>query len=163
MSTKEAQTKIANPDLQNEDMLELVGSLNQLLAEYSVVYQKLRNFHWNVVGGEFYDVHEKLEEEYLAGAENIDQIAERVRVLGFKPLSTMAAFLEHSSIKETNEDLKAEDMIKMIISDYKHMIKTMGATVEHALEQKDYGTDFMVRNMIIRTEEKIWMFQSFVK
>ena len=163
MSTKEAQTKIANPDLQNEDMLELVGSLNQLLAEYSVVYQKLRNFHWNVVGGEFYDVHEKLEEEYLAGAEHIDEIAERVRVLGFKPLSTMAAFLEHSGIKETNEDLKAEDMIKMIISDYKHMIKTMGATVEHALEQKDYGTDFMVRNMIIRTEEKIWMFQSFVK
>lgn len=163
MSLQEAKTKIANPELQNEELLELVGSLNVLLAEYSVVYQKLRNFHWNVVGGDFYDVHEKLEEEYLAGAENIDEIAERVRVLGYKPLSTMASFLEQSQIKETDEDLNAEQMIQTIINDYKHMIKTMGKTVELALEQKDYGTDFMVRNMIIRTEEKIWMFQSFIK
>lgn len=163
MDIKTAETKLANPEMGKEESLDLVVSLNKLLADYSVVYQKLRNFHWNVVGGDFYDVHEKLEEEYLAGAENIDEIAERVRVLGFKPLSTMADFIEKAGIQETNEDHTAEQMLETIVKDYKTMIRSMTEVVQQALKLNDYGTDFMVRNMIIRTEEKIWMFQSFLK
>lgn len=163
MTLQTAETKKTNPELGKEDAFELVASLNTLLANYSVVYQKLRNFHWNVVGGDFYDVHEKLEEEYLAGAENIDEIAERVRMLGFKPLSTMADFLEKAGISETDKDHSAEEMIAAIIADYKELIKSMNAVVKQALNREDYGTDFMVRNMIIRTEQKIWMFQSFIK
>jgi len=163
MTLQTAETKRTNPELNKEESYELVAGLNTLLANYSVVYQKLRNFHWNVVGGDFYDVHEKLEEEYLAGAEHIDEIAERIRMLGLKPLSTMANFLEQAGIQETDKDHSAEEMISAIIADYKELIKSMNAVVKQALERDDYGTDFMVRNMIIRTEQKIWMFQSFNK
>ena len=163
MTPQTAQTKLTNPELNKEDAYELVASLNALLANYSVVYQKLRNFHWNVVGGDFYDVHEKLEEEYLAGAENIDEIAERVRMLGFKPLSTMADFLDKANISETDKEHTAEEMIAAIIADYKSLIVSMNTVVKQALKRDDYGTDFMVRNQIVRTEQKIWMFQSFIK
>lgn len=163
MTLQTAETKLTNPQLNKEEAYELTASLNTLLADYSVVYQKLRNFHWNVVGGDFYDVHEKLEEEYLAGAEHIDEIAERVRMLGFKPLSTMADFLEQAGIAETDKDHSAEEMIAAIVADYKQLITSMNTVVKQALKREDYGTDFMVRNMIIRTEQKIWMFQSFIK
>lgn len=42
----------------------MVDSLNELLANYSMHYQKLLNFHWNVKGGDFFDIHEKFEQEY---------------------------------------------------------------------------------------------------
>ncbi len=163
MTLQKAETNLANPELKKEDALELVGSLNVLLSDYSVVYQKLRNFHWNVVGGDFYDVHEKLEEEYLAAAELIDEIAERIRVMGYKPISTMKGFLEKANISETDDDHTADQMIQAVIKDYKALILSMKTVVKHALAINDYGTDHMVREMIIRTEKKIWMFQSFVK
>ena len=33
-----------------------VNELNILLADFHLYYQKLRNFHWNIVGKSFYDV-----------------------------------------------------------------------------------------------------------
>ena len=42
----------------------LAESLNELLANYEVHYQKLRNYHWNVTGGDFFDIHENLELQY---------------------------------------------------------------------------------------------------
>jgi starvation-inducible DNA-binding protein len=128
-----------------------------------LVYQKLRNYHWNVVGGEFYDVHEKFEVEYTQGAAHVDEIAERMRMLGFKPISTLSGFISKSSIKESEEDLNAERMVKNIIVDYKTLLENLHATVKLSLEHEDFGTDFMARNMMAHIEQKIWMFQSFVK
>lgn len=58
----------------------LVNKLNALLANYHVFYQKLRNFHWNVKGDDFFDQHEKFEQYYDTTKLNIDVIAERIRV-----------------------------------------------------------------------------------
>ena len=56
---------------------EITSQLNPLLADYMVYYQKLRNYHWNVKGHEFFKLHEKFEEGYLQAAEWADDIAER--------------------------------------------------------------------------------------
>ena len=51
---------------------EIVVSLNTLLANYQVFYNKLRNFHWNIEGPEFFELHEEFENEYNTVKENID-------------------------------------------------------------------------------------------
>lgn len=163
MSIKTAETKLVNPEIDRSEIFELAEPLNQLLSDYMLVYQRLRNYHWNVVGGEFYDVHEKFEEEYLAGAEAVDEIAERMRMLGFKPISTLKGFVEKSHIKENEKEMSAEEMVHQIIKDYQVLLSDLHQLVKYALKFEDFGTDFMARNMMANIEKKIWMFKSFMK
>ena len=148
---------------EKEEAFELVESLNLLLANYAVTYQKLRNFHWNVVGPDFYDVHEKLEEQYEAAATDIDEIAERVRILGFKPLSTLASFLDKAEIEEpSDKDYSSDEMMQEVIADYETLISFMVDVIETAAEYGDIGTDNMVQGMMKRLEKEHWMISSFI-
>jgi starvation-inducible DNA-binding protein len=82
-------------------MADLVNTLHALLANYHVHYQKLRNFHWNVKGSDFFDLHEKFEEQYDASKIANYEIAVRVSVFGGTPLSTMRDFLDNAEIKDS--------------------------------------------------------------
>jgi len=146
-----------------EEAYEVVETLNALLANYAVLYQKIRNFHWNVVGGDFFDIHEKLEEEYTSAADHIDSIAERIRILGFKPLSTLSAYLEKSDIEETNEDLSGDKMMELIVEDYETLLSFMVDSADASIEHGDIGTETLMREILSRTEEKHWMFSAFIK
>ena len=75
---------------------EIVVSLNQLMANYFVHYNKLRNFHWNVDGHDFFELHEEFEKEYNTVNQNIDIIAERIRVFGLKPSMKIKEILDLS-------------------------------------------------------------------
>lgn len=149
---------------EKEEAFELVESLNMLLANYAVLYQKLRNFHWNVTGPDFYDVHEKLEVEYTAAADEIDEVAERVRMLGFKPLSTLASYLDKSEIKESSEDkdMSSDAMMKEVVKDYETLLSFMVDVIDTAGEYGDIGTDGMIQKMMQRIEKEHWMISSFV-
>jgi len=78
-----------------------VNALHAILANYNEHYQKLRNFHLNVKGPDFFDFHEKFEEQYDASKIAIYEIAERVSVFGGTPFSTMFDFLDNAEIKES--------------------------------------------------------------
>ncbi len=83
---------------------EISVALIQLLTNYEVQYLKLRNFHWNVEGPDFFELHEEFEKDYNAIKSNIDTIAERMRVFGIKPKLTMEFIMEKSTIKEPKKN-----------------------------------------------------------
>ncbi|MFT6997112.1 MAG: starvation-inducible DNA-binding protein [Cryomorphaceae bacterium] len=163
MDTNAKEKSFIKLGFDKDEAYEVVETLNALLANYAVLYQKIRGFHWNVVGGDFFDIHEKLEEEYTVAAEYIDSIAERVRILGFKPLSTMAAYLEKSDIEETNEDLAGAQMMEQVVEDYETLLSFMVDSADAAIEHGDIGTETLMREILSRTEEKHWMFTAFIK
>jgi len=163
MATATKDKSYSKLGFNREEASELAESLNLLLCNYSVIYQKIRNFHWNVVGGDFFDVHEKLEEEYLSAADNIDTVAERVRILGFKPISTLAEYLEKAEVEEVTGNLDSDKMMEEVIRDYEVLLSFMVDVADLAVENGDLGTESIMRTMIIRTEEKHWMFSAFVK
>ncbi len=68
-------------NINEEKLLPVVIELNTLLADYHIYYQKLRNFHWNVVGKHFFDLHQKFEEMYDDDKIKVDEIAERILTL----------------------------------------------------------------------------------
>ncbi|CAE7861581.1 zraR [Symbiodinium microadriaticum] len=140
---------------------EIVESMNKLIANYSVHYQKLRNFHWNVKGGDFFDIHEKFEEQYNFVKIAIDDLAERIRVFGQTPYSTMHEYLQHSEIKETGTDLTSMEMVREIIKDYEILLEHMFKVIEVALETGDSGTEDMVKGFVKQTEKNHWMMTSF--
>lgn len=140
---------------------ELVIKLNQLLANYHVHYQKLRNFHWNVKGGDFFDLHEKFEAQYDQAKLNIDEIAERVRVFGKTPLSTLKEYLEQSTIKEVGTNLSGRQMVEEILSDYRILLEHMVDVVDSAVDVGDIGTQDLINTFIKETEKSHWMFTAF--
>lgn len=140
---------------------EIVDAMNKLIANYSVHYQKLRNFHWNVKGADFFDIHEQFEEQYDKAKKAIDDLAERIRVFGQTPQSTMHEYLETSEIKESPTDLPAMDMVKEILKDYRILLEYMFNVLEIAIENGDSGTEDMVKKFIKRTEKYHWMMTAF--
>ncbi len=71
--------------LEIEESKVLVEKLNELLANYQIYYQNLRNFHWNVSGPNFFELHAKFEELYTAANLGVDETAERILTLGSRP------------------------------------------------------------------------------
>lgn len=140
---------------------ELVEAMNKLLANYSVHYQKLRNFHWNVKGADFFDIHEQFEDQYNDAKVNIDDIAERIRVFGQTPLSTMREYLDISDIKESPTDLPAMDMVREILKDYNILLEYMFNVIEIAIENGDSGTEDMIKGFIKEVEKNHWMMTAF--
>ncbi|MCH2215465.1 MAG: DNA starvation/stationary phase protection protein [Flavobacteriales bacterium] len=163
MNTQVKDKPFSKLGFNGEEAHEVVESLNALLANYAVLYQKIRNFHWNVEGGEFFDIHEQLEEEYTAAAGFIDSIAERVRILGFKPMSTLAEYLGKSEIEESTEDLTGSEMIRELIEDYEVILSFVVEVADVAIENGDIGTETLIREILSAVEKRHWMFRTFIK
>ncbi|MEL7341927.1 MAG: DNA starvation/stationary phase protection protein [Bacteroidota bacterium] len=145
------------------DTAVIVKQLNELLANYHVHYQKLRNFHWNVKGRDFFELHEKFEELYNEVKLNIDEIAERIRVFGQTPLSTMKDYLETSEIKEDPTDLHADIMVHRVVEDFRILLTKMVDAANAAIDIGDVGTEDMINTMINETEKRHWMFNAWLQ
>jgi starvation-inducible DNA-binding protein len=145
-----------------QEVERISHALNEVLANYSVHYQKLRNYHWNVKGSDFFDLHEQFEELYTETLLNIDEIAERIRVFGQTPLSTMKDYLKASTIKETGTDLESSTMVREVLSDFTILLHFMADTVQVAAEQGDSGTEEMIKKFINKLEKHHWMLTAFL-
>lgn len=145
-----------------EEIEEITKSLNNLLANYTIHYQKLRNYHWNVKGSDFFDLHEQFETQYTEAFQNIDDIAERIRIFGKTPLSTLQEYLDTAELKETGSQLSSELMIRELLSDYRILLQYMFVVVEVAVELGDSGTEEMVKRFINSIEKHHWMLSAFM-
>ena len=104
--------------------MELENKLNEFLADLNVFYRKLQNYHWNVQGKDFFQVHAKLEELYNEINEQIDEIAEHILILGGQPLGTVKDYLDISTIKEAeNKKIKSAEIYNNLLSDFEELNK----------------------------------------
>ena len=143
---------------------EIVVALNQLMANYHVHYQKLRNFHWNVETQDFFELHEEFENEYNSVKENIDIIAERIRVFGLKPSMSIKEMLELSEIKEVKADkMSAIAMVTEVLKDYNILHNKMLDVINAALETGDNVTEQIVTDFMRNLEKRNWMFTAWCK
>ncbi|TXN35216.1 DNA starvation/stationary phase protection protein [Flagellimonas hymeniacidonis] len=142
---------------------EIVVHLNTLLANYQVHYNKLRNFHWNVEGPEFFELHEEFENEYNTVKENIDIVAERIRVFGIKPNFTLKKTLELSEIKETERNVSAIEMVREILKDFEILHENMMSALGASLDIGDIATEQILTDFLRALEKRNWMFTSYLK
>lgn len=140
-----------------------VDELNNLLADYHLYYQKLRNFHWNVSGKNFFDLHEKFEELYDDAKIKIDEIAERILTLRHHPKSNLSDYLTLSSVKESNADLEDFEMVEKLIEDHGIIIQQMRKVVKVADAAGDEGTIDLVGAYIRELEKSSWMLEVWSK
>lgn len=146
---------------EQKEKTELSKELNLLIASYHIHYQKLRNFHWNVQGSDFFDLHDKFEELYNFSKKNIDDIAERIRVFGERPMVSLHDYLEHSRIKEPAEVLNSSEMVNQVLEDFEILLGQMISALDMANEIGDVSTIDLLIKMVKQTEKYYWMLSAF--
>jgi len=141
---------------------ELTLAVNQQIANWSVLYIKLHNYHWYVTGPEFFTLHAKFEELYNETALHIDELAERLLSLGDKPVATMRECLEISSVKEANGGESATEMVAAIVEDFSVMISELKKGMELAGAASDETTGDLLLSIHSSLEKHVWMLNSFL-
>ncbi|MCW9036432.1 MULTISPECIES: DNA starvation/stationary phase protection protein [Altibacter] len=148
-------------NLDKTKITKTAQELNVLLADYHVYYQKLRNFHWNVVGKNFFDLHVKFEEMYDDAKLKIDEIAERILTLRFQPVSNFSDYLEKSNLKESASTLDDVEMVKTLLKDHGTIIEHMRKVIEKADAAGDEGTIDLIGSYIADLEKTSWMLDAW--
>ena len=150
-------------NIDNQKVLPVVSELNVLLTDFHVHYQKLRNFHWNILGKNFFDLHNRFEEMYNDTRVKIDEVAERIVTLKYHPISKLSDYIEVSRIKESSPLLTDEEMVADIINDNKIILEQLGKIIERATKAKDEGTVDMIGAYIRELEKSIWLLNAWSK
>lgn len=141
---------------------ELTQAVNKQIANWTVLYIKLHNYHWYVTGPEFFTLHAKFEELYNEAALHIDELAERLLAMDDKPVATMSGALELASVKEASGNESASDMVASIVDDYSTMIKELKKGMELAEEVNDETTSDLLLSIHSGLEKHVWMLNSFL-
>lgn len=143
----------------------VVQVLNRLLADEYVLYTKTRNYHWNVVGPQFHDLHKFLEEQYEALDDVVDDVAERSRSLGGKAVGTLAEFRELTRLKEhPGRYPEAREMIADLLADHEAIIRTLRSDLQDVLDKHgDAGTSDFLTGLMEQHEKMAWMLRAMLE
>jgi starvation-inducible DNA-binding protein len=151
--------------LSDEQRQGVVGILNTLLADEYLLYTKTRNYHWNVVGPQFNDLHKFFEAQYNALNEIVDDVAERSRALGGSALGTMTEFLKFTRLKEESGYYpEARNMIANLLADHEALICHLRVDLETCAEAyHDAGTNDFLTGLMEQHEKMAWMLRAILE
>lgn len=141
---------------------QLTEIVNKQIANWSVLYIKLHNYHWFVKGPAFFTLHDKFEELYTEAAVHIDELAERLLALEGQPVATMKEILEVSTVKEAMGNESAEQMVQVITDDFNILTSELKEGMSVADEVDDETTGDMLLAIHQSLEKHIWMLKSFL-
>ncbi|WP_287827044.1 DNA starvation/stationary phase protection protein [Bacteroides sp.] len=141
---------------------KVIDSLQVLLADLQVYYTNLRNFHWNIKGRGFFQLHEAFEKMYDDVNEKVDEVAERILMLGGVPENKFSNYLKIARVKE--EDVQSDGMkaIENILETIGHLIVEERKIIEIAGDNKDEATVSMMSDYLVEQEKSVWMLTSFM-
>ena len=140
------------------------GILEALLADEVLLYLKTRNFHWNVVGADFSEMHKFFEAQYEALDEVFDDVAERIRSLGGRAPGSMAEFLKRARLKENAGTVAhALEMVAALLADHESLIRQLRADIGSVEHLGDAGTEDFLTGLLAEHEKMAWMLRSYVQ
>ena len=136
----------------------ITEDLNLFLANLNVFYRKLQNYHWNIKGEDFFNVHTKLEELYDDVNEQIDEVAEHILIVDGQPIGTMHGYLEITQIKEAkDEKVCSKSIFENLLKDYNILVENANKIKEDADNEKKYSTSALMDEYLLDFGKKIWM------
>ena len=135
----------------------VVSALHQLLADFQVHYTNLRGFHWDIKGHGFFVLHSKFEDMYNDAAEKVDEIAERILMLGGVPKNKYSDYLKVSNIKEVEGVTNGDEALNNILETYSHFIVEERKLLAVASQAGDEATVAVMSDYLKEQEKMVWM------
>lgn len=154
----------ANIGIPDNHLQAVAEKLQVLLADEQVLYTKTRNYHWNVEGDNFSEMHLFYEKQYDELAEIIDEVAERIRMIGHYSTGRLVDFLKLTQLTEPEYTNDQPEQIKNLVEDHETIIRSLRNLItEFADKHKDLGTSDFVTGLLRQHEKMAWMLRSYLK
>ena len=155
-------TKLNSIGLDVEKSKVLAEKLNELLADYSVFYQNVRGYHWNIKGNKFFELHDKFQELYEDLFVKIDEVAERIRTLGHIPNHKFSKYLKDADVKESTEVADGVSDVKDMLESLKIIITLQRELLDLSADAEDEGTNALMSDYIREQEKLAWMYNAYL-
>jgi starvation-inducible DNA-binding protein len=151
-----------NIGMTDKDCNGVVKALTALLADEYVLYTKTRNYHWNVVGPHFSDLHKFFESQYEELDDIVDEVAERARAVGGHAIGTLQEFTQHARVKERPAHYPASrEMVADLLGDHETIIRQLREDVQMTAEKyHDVGTSDFLTGILEQHEKMGWMLRA---
>lgn len=156
-------TKLNSIGLDIEKSKVLAEKLNELLADYSVFYQNVRGYHWNIKGNNFFELHIKFQELYEDFFIKIDEVAERIQTLGYIPNHKYSDYHKNAKITEHSDVSDGVKGVENALASFKIIITLQREILDLAGDAGDEGTNALMSDYIREQEKLVWMYSSYLK
>lgn len=155
----------ANIGIKSENLSAVAQELSKILADEFVLYTKTRNAHWNVEGTDFYAMHKFFEAQYEKLDEIMDEVAERIRMLGHYAPATLKNYLQMTHLTEqASETNKSLGFIKELLEDHQSIIIHLRENINRfANEFHDAGTSDFITGLMENHEKMAWMLRAHLR
>jgi len=161
--TKRATKIDINIGIEEEQRKQITDALSKVLADTYMLYLKTHNYHWNVTGELFHSLHEQFEEQYNELATAVDEIAERIRALGYRAPGTFSEFSELTSISEETEEPEALEMVRRLALGNEQVLRTAREALQPAREAEDEATVDLLTQRLHVHSKIAWMLRSHLE
>jgi len=152
-----------NIGIDANDRARIAEGLKKLLADSYTLYLQTHNFHWNVSGPQFRELHLMFEEHYTELAVAVDDIAERIRTLDVVAPGTYKEFSKLSSIREVEGVPSSEEMVDILTEGHEQVVRTSRDVLKVAQEGEDESTAALVSDRMRIHEKTSWMLRAIRK
>ena len=163
MAKKTAATPKIDIGISEKERRAIAEGLSRLLADNYSLYLKTHNFHWNVTGPMFQTLHVMFMTQYNELWIALDEIAERIRALGFPAPGTNSQFARLTSIPETEGVPEAREMIRLLVAGHEAVARTARKIFPAVEKASDEPTaDLLTQRMQVH-EKTAWMLRSLLE
>jgi starvation-inducible DNA-binding protein len=147
-----------------KELQAVANELQKILADEFILYTKTRNYHWNVEGNNFMELHKFYESQYEALDEIMDEVAERIRMLGHYSEARLKDFIQLSRLDEPAYTSDQKQQLQNLLSDHEILIQTLRKDINAFSDQyKDLGTADFVTGLLRHHEKSAWFIRSYLK
>lgn len=155
----------ANIGIEDSHRQVIAGELSKILADEFVLCIKTRNAHWNVEGVDFYDKHKFFESQFKQLDDFIDQVAERIRMLGHYAPASLLSFLELSSLSEASRQKNdSKGFIKELTADHESIIIRLRKNINLFADKfRDTGASDFIVGLMEGHEKMAWFLRSHLE
>ncbi|WP_205208520.1 Dps family protein [Arenimonas caeni] len=151
--------------LSEKDRRRIADGLSAFLADSYTLYLKTHNFHWNVTGPMFNTLHNMFMTQYTEEWTALDEIAERIRALGFTAPGSYAEFVRLSSIKEEQspDGLDWKAMVRQLVTGNEAVCRTARKVIKVADAAGDDPSADLATQRLQVHEKNAWMLRSLLE
>jgi starvation-inducible DNA-binding protein len=144
--------------LDPQKLRSIVTDLNQLLADTMTLRDLYKKHHWQVVGPTFYQLHLLFDKHYDEQVELVDELAERIQLLGGLSIAMAPDVAEMTRIERPprgREEVPVQ--ISRLLEAHELILKLAHEAGKRADQAGDDGTNDLLVSDVIRTNElQVW-------
>lgn len=151
-----------NTGMTEEQRKTIADDMSRLLATTYSLYMKTHYFHWNVTGPMFQSLHLMFETHYNELALAVDEIAERIRSLGFKAPGSYTEYAGLTEIKDETGWPDSDTMIAQLVEGHEAVVRLARTALLKAQDAGDEVTTGLLVDRMTVHEKTAWMLRSLL-